>query len=69
VVPHACAIDGVAGGEIVRAVEDDAARGDQGVELLALQALLEGTTFTSGLIFASASRPDAALGLPIDSVV
>src|SRR5439155_10422487 len=28
-----------------------------------------GTTFTSGFIFRSASRPDAALGLPTDSVV
>ncbi len=28
-----------------------------------------GTTLTSGFILPSASRPDATLGLPIDSVV
>src|SRR5260221_13861273 len=41
-VPHACAIDGVAGGEIVRAVEKDAARGGKGGELPPLQPRLEG---------------------------
>jgi len=60
-VAHAGAIHRVAGGEIVGAVQDHAARSDQTIELLVPSALPAGTTFTSGLIRAIPSRPDSTL--------
>src|SRR5260221_14761883 len=61
-VPHACAIDGVAGGEIVPAVEVDAARGDQGIELLDLQALLEGNGLHFRVDFRERLAPGRSFG-------
>src|SRR5258705_10329167 len=52
----------MAGGEIVRAVEDDAARGDQGVELLALQPLLEGNDLHFRVDFRERLAPGRSFG-------
>src|SRR6266513_2661387 len=61
-MPHACAIHRVAGREIVRAVEDDAARGDERAEPLVLEALLEGNDFHFRVYFFERLAPGRSLG-------
>src|SRR6266513_4220990 len=61
-MPHACAIYRVAGREIVRAVENDAASRDQRIESLALQALLEGDDLHFRVYFSERLAPGRDLG-------
>src|SRR5258708_19815096 len=55
-------INRVTGGEIVRAVEDDAARGDQGAEPLVQEALLDGNDLNFRVYFAERLAPGRNLG-------
>src|SRR5258708_25428112 len=61
-MPHACAIHSVTGREIVRAVEDDAARGDQRAEPLVQEALLDGNDLNFRVYFAERLAPGRNLG-------
>src|SRR6266568_3401638 len=61
-MPHTCAIHRVAGREIVRAVEDDAASHDQRIESVALQALLEGDDLHFRVYFSERLAPGRDLG-------
>src|SRR6266853_5125070 len=61
-MPYACAVHGVAGREIVRAVEDDAARSDQRAEPIVLEALLEGSDLYFRVYFSERLAPGRGLG-------
>src|SRR5258707_11520027 len=61
-MPHACAIHSVTGREIVRAVEDDAARGDQRAEPLVQEALLDGNDLDFRVYLAERLAPGRNLG-------
>src|SRR5205809_6597787 len=61
-MPHACAIHRVAGREIVRAVQDDAASRDQRIESVALQTLLEGDDLHFRVYFSERLAPGRDLG-------
>src|ERR1043166_1203241 len=61
-MPHACAIHRVASREIVRAVEDDAARSDERVKPFVLEALLESDDFHFRVYFSERLAPGRSLG-------
>src|SRR5947207_16017879 len=63
-MPHASAIHRVARREIVRAVEDDAARSDQRAEPFVLHALLEGNDLHFRVYFSERLAPGRGLGPP-----